>query len=245
MAELTPEARAAHNRTQLRYYEQDKPGMVPTGSPYLRRHVDALAGFARLEPGRRVLEVGCGMGRYTLLLAERGIAVEGLDLSAVLLERLRAFDGGRFDVPLHTADVVDPPTELLGGFDAVVGFFALHHLHDLGASFEAMTRLLSPGGTIAFLEPNPYNPLYYVQLAVTPGMTWEGDRGMVRMRRDVIFGAMKAAGLQELALRRFGFFPPFLANRPAGRRVEATLERVRPLERVLPFQLFRGTLSAT
>lgn len=244
MAGLTPEARAEHNRAQLRYYEQAKPGMVPTGSPYLRRHADALVGFAGLEPGRRVLEVGCGMGRYTLLLAERGIAVEGLDLSPILLERLRAFDGGRFDVPLHLADVVDPPAELLGSFDAVVGFFALHHIHDLPASFRVMAQLLAPGGRIAFLEPNPYNPLYYVQMAVKPGMTWEGDRGMLRMRRGVLFPALAEAGLVRLAHRRFGFLPPFAANARAGPRIEAVLERVRVLEPVLPFQLFRGTLPA-
>ncbi|MGH3041667.1 MAG: class I SAM-dependent methyltransferase [Gaiellaceae bacterium] len=243
MAELTPEERAAHNRTQLRYYEtQAKPGMVPTGSPYLRRHVEELVRFARLEAGERVLEVGCGMGRYTLLFAERGIAVEGIDLSPMLLDRLRAFDGGRFDIPLHPADVADPPAELLGRFDAVVGLFTLHHLHDLGPSFRAMTRLLAPGGRIAFLEPNPYNPLYYVQMAVTPGMTWEGDRGMVRMRRSVIFSAMAAAGFREPALRRFGFFPPVLANTARWRRVEAALERRRALEPVLPFQLFGGAL---
>ena len=99
-----------------------------------------------------------------------------------------------------------------------------------------------PGGRIAFLEPNPYNPLYYVQMTITPGMTWEGDRGMLRMRRSVIFEAMAGAGLERPAHRRFGFFPPFLANASGGREVEATLERVRPLEPVLPFQLFRGTL---
>jgi SAM-dependent methyltransferase len=244
VAELTPEARAEHNRTQLRYYEQDKPGMVPTGSPYLRRQVDALAGFAGLEAGQRVLEVGCGMGRYTLLLAERGIAVEGLDLSPVLLERLRSFAAGRYEIPLHLADIVEPPAALLGRFDAVVGFFALHHIHDLPASFRAMSLLLAPGGRIAFLEPNPLNPLYYVQMAVKPEMTWAGDRGMLRMRRGVLFPAMAAAGLGALAHRRFGFLPPFLANTDGGMRAESVLERVRALEPALPFQLFRGTLAA-
>ena len=242
MAELTPEARAEHNRTQLRYYEQDKPGMVPTGSPYLQRHVDALAGFAGLRPGQRVLEVGCGMGRYTLLLAERGYAVEGLDLSPILLERLRSFAGDRLELPLHVADVVEPPAALLGAFDAVIGFFALHHIHDLSLSLRSMSRLLVPGGRIAFLEPNPYNPLYYVQMAVKPEMTWEGDRGMLRMRPGVILPALESAGLGDCAYRRFGFFPPFLANAGGGGRAEAVLERVRPFRPMLPFQLFRGTL---
>ena len=101
MAELTPEARAAHNRTQLRYYEQEKPGMVPTGSPYLRRHADALVGFAGLAPGDRVLEVGCGMGRYTLLLAERGI-----DISDRRSKSLEVFDGQAFDYVITLCDKV-------------------------------------------------------------------------------------------------------------------------------------------
>jgi SAM-dependent methyltransferase len=229
----------AHNEAQRRYFEEnEKRRMRPSGSPYVERQVDELVRFAGLHPGERVLDVGCGMGRYTLPLAERGLRVEGLDLTPALLDRLRAFAGGRYDIPLHAVDVVDPPGELLGAFDAVVGFFTLHHLHDLDASFASMARLVAPGGRIAFLEPNPYNPLYYVQIAATPGQTWEGDGGLVRMRRSVVFGAMEKAGLRGFRLERFGFFPPFVANRPAARPVERALERVRPLGPVLPFQLF-------
>jgi SAM-dependent methyltransferase len=237
-------AREAHNETQRRYYATaEKRGMQPSGSPYLRRHVEELVRFAGLEPGQRVLEVGCGMGRYTLLLAERGIRVEGIDLSEPLLDRLRVFDGGRFDIPLYAGDVLDPPAAL-GTFDAVVGFFTLHHIHDLPATYRAMARLVAPGGPVAFLEPNPWNPLYYVQIAVTREMTWEGDRGMVGMRRSQVFPAMASAGLVRLRLERFGFFPPFAANAPWGARVEGVLERRRALGPVLPFQLFGGIRPA-
>ncbi len=228
-----------HNRSQRRYFEERaKPRMLPAATPYLRRHVDELVRFAGLSSDDRVLEVGCGMGRYTFLLADRGLRVEGLDLSPVLLERLRRFGGERYEIPLHAGDVADPPPELEERFDAVVGLFTLHHLHDLRRCFEAMARLVRPGGRIAFLEPNPLNPLYYVQLAVTPGMTWEGDGGLVRMRPRRVLGAMAAAGLSPLEERRFGFLPPFAANAPGGQRAEAVLERVRLFRSFLPFQLF-------
>lgn len=217
--------------------------MLPTGSPYLRRHVDELVSWGGLDEAERVLEVGAGMGRYTLLLAERGVPVEALDLSPLLLERLRAFDGGRFNVPVHAADVLAPPEQLRGRFDAVVALFTLHHLHDLAASFRAMSRLLRKGGRVVFLEPNPLNPLFYVQIAATPGMTWRGDGGIVRMRPKTVFAAMSSAGFSDLALRRFGFFPPFAANEPRLRPLEQALERRALLEPVLPFQLFRGRIS--
>jgi SAM-dependent methyltransferase len=228
-----------HNRSQRRYFEEhEKRRMRPAATPYLRRHVEALARYASLAPGERVLEVGCGMGRYTFLLADQGLAVEGLDLSPVLLERLRSYAGGRYDIPLHAADVADAPPALERRFDAVVGLFTLHHLHDLTRCFEGMERLLRPGGRVAFLEPNPLNPLYYVQIAVTPGMTWSGDGGIIHMRARSVAAAMRSAGLHPRPVIRFGFFPPFAANARGGRGVEQRLERLRPLRPILPFQLF-------
>jgi SAM-dependent methyltransferase len=235
--------REEHNQQQRRYYERWlKPRMLPKDSPYIRRQVDELLKFGGVRPGERALELGCGMGRYTLRLAELGIKVEGLDISPVMLEELRKFDGGRYGIPVHCADIVQHPTELTGQFDVVLGFFTLHHLHDLPLCFEAMTRLLKPGGKVVFLEPNPYNVLFYIQILVAPGMTWQGDRGLVQMRQGVIYDAMSRAGLKNSAMARFGFFPPVLYNRSWGARLEALLERPPLWRTFLPFQLFRAEM---
>jgi len=238
---LAHEELERHNLQQRRYYARaPKPHMQPADTPYLHRHVDQLLRCGRITARDRILEVGCGMGRYTLILAARGMQVEGLDLSPELLDRLRAFDGGRYDIPLHCADVVRYPSTLVGQFDAVIGFFTLHHLHDLTLCFEAMSRLVRAGGRVIFLEPNPFNPLYYVQMAMTPDMTWEGDRGLVQMRPGRVHGAMRMAGLQRLACRRFGFLPPYVMNQRWGAALEVVLERVPVWQPLLPFQLFRG-----
>jgi SAM-dependent methyltransferase len=230
-----------HNIRQRSYFESTvKRTMVPTRTPYLERHVDQMLRFARISPPDRVMEVGCGMGRYTLMLAERGIDITGMDLSPVLLDRLRAFADGQADMPLYSADVLDPPAELRHQFDAVIGFFTLHHLHDLGGCFSSMTQLLREGGRVAFLEPNALNPLYYLQIALTPRMTWRGDGGVARMLTHVVLGAMRKAGLVDLRVRRFGFFPPFIANRRLGGSVESYLERFPLWRPFLPFQLFGG-----
>jgi SAM-dependent methyltransferase len=230
-----------HNLVQRRYFETTLKGnLVPADSPYLNRHVEEALRAAGSAAGGRVLEVGCGMGRYTLLLARRGIRVEGLDLSGLLLERLRDFDQGCHDIPLHEADVADLPEALAGGFDLVLGFFTLHHVHQLQRCFEGVARALRPGGRVVFLEPNALNPLFYVQILITPGMTWAGDGGILSMRRRKVFSAMEGAGFTELTLARFGFVPPFVANRGWGRRLEGVLESFPLWRSLLPFQVFAG-----
>jgi len=232
---------ASHNEAQRHYFEERRlPRMAPGDTPYLNRHVDVALAALGLQAGERVAEVGCGMGRYTFLLARRGLRVEGLDLSPVLLERLARHDGGRYGIPLHTADLQDLSEELAGRFDAVVGFFMLHHIQDLAGCFAGVARLLRPGGRAAFVEPNPLNGLYYLQIALSPGMTWAGDRGIVDMRPGKIARAMRAGGLAAPRTTRFGFLPPLLANRPWGARLERGLERVAPLRPVSAFQLFQA-----
>jgi SAM-dependent methyltransferase len=246
MTRATPPDIAAHNRAQVAYFEHaGKEAMRPTSTPYVERQVDALVRFAGLAAGEHVLDVGCGMGRYTLPLAERGFSVEGVDLSPTLLARLEAFNAGRHEIPLHCADILELPESLDRAFDAVVGFFTLHHLHDLFASFAAMARLVRPGGRIVFLEPNPLNVLYYIQLALAPGMSWQGDKGILNMRPRTVFRAMEEAGLASPMQERFGMFPPFAANRPLGARLERALERVSLWRRFLAFQLFRGDVPRT
>jgi SAM-dependent methyltransferase len=236
---MKSEAVEQHNRTQLSYFGSAiKPTMVPVDTPYIRRHVQEMIRFADLKPSDRVLEIGCGMGRYTIPLFDAGIRIEGLDLSPFLLARLDEYSGQR-SIPLHNADVWHPPVELEGKFDKVIGFFTLHHLHELERCFTSMAKLVKPGGRVVFLEPNAYNVLYYLQVLLSPGMTWEGDRGIVQMRGGRVFPAMSAAGLHKLSIRRFGFFPPFIANRGWGQRLERIVERV-TWNKVLPFQLFAG-----
>ena len=230
---------ADHNSRQRDYFGRSiKETMVPRRSRYLDRHVSAVLHRAGLAAGAEVLEVGCGMGRYTLLLAERGIAVEGLDLTPALLDRLREYNGGRYDIPLHAGDIVDAPPALQGRFEAVIGFFALHHMLDLDACYAAMARLVRPGGRILFLEPNPYNPSSSVQILFTPTTTWQGERGMLQMRGPRVFGAMRRAGLVEPRLERFGLFPPQLADHAWTRPAEAVGEALLSWTPCLAFQIF-------
>lgn len=227
----------AHNREQREYYgKTPRSTITHTESPYIQRHLDEVLRVSGLRPGARILDAGCGMGRHSVLLAARGFEVEGLELSPDLLERMRL--ASPRPIPTYCADMADPPRELDNRYDGALGFFILHHVPDLKSAFAGVARVTRPGGVVVFIEPNPWNPLYYLQIGFTPGMKWSAERGMLNMRREPMFAAMAAAGLVEPALWRFGFLPPFLRNRSFGSAIDRAAERVPGLGPFLPFQIF-------
>ncbi|MEJ2868070.1 class I SAM-dependent methyltransferase [Actinomycetospora sp. OC33-EN08] len=113
-----------------------------------RRAAWADAARQWLGPGRRrVLDVGCGTGFLTALLAELGHEVVGIDLSEGMLPRARAeADRRGVEVALHrrAADQVDG----LGTFDVVTARYVLWTLPDPGAALAAWREILQPHGTL-------------------------------------------------------------------------------------------------
>lgn len=114
----------------------------------------------------------------------------------------------------------------------------LHHLHDIGEGLKGAARCLKPGGRTVFLVPNPYNALLHVQMPVTSGMTRQGDRGLLRMRRRMIEAAMQAAGLTGFSMTRFGFFPPSQSTPRSGLDWRGLSSGSLPGGRCPPFQVF-------
>jgi SAM-dependent methyltransferase len=109
--------------------------------------VTALA--ASLEPGARVLDIGCGTGvPLTRALLSRGFELVGVDSSARMLERFRANCPG---VPFHCCPIqsCDLGQE---GFDAAIAWGVLFHLpHDeQEKAIARVARMLKPGGRFLF-----------------------------------------------------------------------------------------------
>ena len=227
----------SHNAYQRRYYsERPLPRLSRdlAETPYVRRQVQEVASRLDLAPGASVLDVGCGLGKYTVALADFGIRVEGLDLTPGLIEDLQQ---RRPDIPSHVGDAATPPPELFGRFDAAVGFFFLHHVADLPSVIAGLRSILRPHGRMAFLEPNPYFPGYYVQIAFTRGMTWRGERGILHMRPSPIRRAADSAGMTLIEHGAFGAVPPALANRQWGQTIERRAEMLPMWDRVGAFRL--------
>lgn len=111
---------------------------------------DAVADrIAGLAGGGPVLELGVGTGRLALPLADRGLAVTGLDASAAMLDVLRAKPGADL-LTLVEGDMADPPGLADASFAVVlIGFNTFFNLTTADAQQRCMAaigRLLAPGG---------------------------------------------------------------------------------------------------
>lgn len=128
----------------------------------------------RAIPGDVLVELGAGSGRYTELLLNMGYRVIAIEpdpvLANKLTERLSAVEGliiinaNPLDRTLYPDDV-----------KAICGFHVLHHIRneELNELYNLFADLLSSKRFLSgwlFLEPNPLNPLYLIQICLTEGM---------------------------------------------------------------------------
>ncbi len=127
------------------YGEDGRMAISEVGTPD-----EVAAGIVALANGGPVLELGVGTGRLALPLANRGLAVTGLDASPAMLERLRA-KAGADRLTLVECDMAAPLPEMADGSFAVVlvgfnTFFNLTTADAQASCVAAVARLLRPGG---------------------------------------------------------------------------------------------------
>jgi len=117
---------------------------------------DVIAGLG-LAPGSRGIDVGCGVGLYTLWLAEAvgpDGRVLGIEPSAERVEAARALVGDRLRPPRLEFQVgdgveMDAPA---ASFDWLWCGNVLHHIPDTPAALKEFARVVRPGGRIAIME---------------------------------------------------------------------------------------------
>jgi 2-polyprenyl-3-methyl-5-hydroxy-6-metoxy-1,4-benzoquinol methylase len=109
-----------------------------------------------IGPGMRVLEVGCGAGDVSMLLAEAvgdtgSVVAFDRELRAIDMAKSRARAAGFRQIEFLAAS--DEGLSKSPEFDAAIGRYVLHHQPDPVATLRRTAAAVRPGGVVAFHEP--------------------------------------------------------------------------------------------
>jgi 2-polyprenyl-3-methyl-5-hydroxy-6-metoxy-1,4-benzoquinol methylase len=142
--------------------------------------------------GKRVLEIGCGMGTHAELLTRRGARLTAIDQTAFAVEattRRLKMKGLAHDVRQVDAEILPLPEH---EFDIVWSWGVIHHSRSTEAIVANIVRVLKPGGSLHFM-------VYY-----RPSLVYWLHCGFIR---GVLMGQLLRKDLKEIYVDNTdGFF---------------------------------------
>lgn len=107
--------------------------------------------FRMPRSGGRAVDLGCGSGVHTALLADHYQEVLAVDLAEPMLALART-RRPRANVRYEHRDLADVTPQMDGQFDLVLSAFTLHHVPDLELALLEMRRLVRPGGQLIAVD---------------------------------------------------------------------------------------------
>src|ERR1041384_5761370 len=173
-----------------------------------------------LVPTGKVLDVGCGTGRFLENLPTTYQRM-GVDVSVGMLEIAR--EKG-LEVQQASGDDLPFDTD---SFDLVASFALFHHIIEpnlVRATLREMVRVVRPGGAIIVWDHNPRNPYWRILMAKSPQD--QGDERLVPAK--LITETLMAEDLSNVILRHMTFTPDFTPRWALGAvsHIERALEKV-------------------
>ena len=141
---------------------------VRTGTDHNRVHVLDRATLDLLGEvdGKRVLDLGCGEGRFCRILTERGASLTGVDLSSRMIELAREMEAKKPQgVTYRVADAAELSFLPDASFDIVLAYLSLFDVPDYESAIREAARVLVPSGRFVFSISHPCFTM--------PGAGWE------------------------------------------------------------------------
>jgi SAM-dependent methyltransferase len=157
------------------------------------------------RPGEKALDVGCGCGETTVILAQRTGDALGVDVSQPFIEvaRREAVPGARYLVADAQTHRFDEP------FDVVFSRFGIMFFEDPAAAFVNLRAALRPGGRFAAAVWGPFDDNTWARVPLEivrrhfPGPTRPSGPGPFGLSDpDRLAALLKAADFQDVSVTR-------------------------------------------
>lgn len=144
--------------------------------------------FRQIPKGSKVLDIGCGPGFFSLLLASLGMKVTAADYSEGMLGKAKDLLNVN---GFHGAEFVRADAQHLpfadASFDAVVSRNLVWNLEDPEAAYKEWLRVLKPGGKLFVFDGNYYCYLYNEEYAsIQPKVAASSNHVLLGIKTNVI-----------------------------------------------------------
>ncbi|XP_075425983.1 uncharacterized protein LOC142465681 isoform X2 [Ascaphus truei] len=150
-------------RSILRYEKIFGEGFVSTGGLHTTQEFISML---NLQPGQRVIDVGCGIGGGDVYMAKTyGVEVLGMDLSSNMVE-IAMERAIKEKTPLVQFEIGDATRRIFpeSSFDVVYSRDTILHISDKGALFRRFYSWLKPGGKLLITDyccgERPWSPIF-------------------------------------------------------------------------------------
>ncbi len=218
-------------------------GFKPSRTMSIRneRRCDYIVSNINVRKGTQILEIGCGTGHITYMLAKKsGAEVLGIDICKPFIEQARK----SYKLPNLKFELMDfnNPDKVKGRkFDYIVGNGILHHLyHNLDETLLRIKSLLNEEGKLVFMEPNLLNPYGFFLFSLPSFRKWARlDPGEMAFTKRFITKKLRKAGFSDIKVEYKDFLAPqtpFALVKPVV-KVGAVIEKT-PLLKTCAQSLF-------
>lgn len=167
----------------------------------------------------RLVELGCGDGRFVLNFAKKGYSVIGIDVSKnavdVLKKRANYWKLSKRIQVIHN-DLFNPIKELTESFDA--GYvISTYHCISNNQEYQRrvvrnFSKLIKRGGKLFIMEPNPLNPLYYLAYPSIYKDNWREGFNIIHSSKGRLIALLKEIGMDNIEVFHHSFLPTSFVN---------------------------------
>jgi ubiquinone/menaquinone biosynthesis C-methylase UbiE len=146
---------------------------------FVEPHIPAFAQFERWN-GKRVLEVGCGIGTDSINFARAGAKLTAVDLSgeSLRIAQQRASLMGVEDQIEFVQANAEELTSVVSGtqYDLIYSFGVIHHTPRPERALAEMRRLVAPGGTLKVMVYHRHSwKVLWILVAEGRGRFWNAE----------------------------------------------------------------------
>lgn len=216
------------------YYDVDKHRYMEYGNDLFSDYVYSLISDDSFSNYDTAIELGAGMGRFSPSVISNFTNVTLVEpvnaYSKTLKEKFSKNDVQVIDVKAEyflAGHTVEKPI-------IVFCFHLMHHLKpgQRDAIYQFVKRT---GSKCVLVEPNPYNPLIFLQIILHPDMSLAKEIQYLTLTRRKYKKEIKKNGLVLTSFKRFFFLPPLLTNFLLKKFPRNAVKFFEVFNKVLPF----------